>query len=297
LKKISRIVLLCLTAVLIHINGAAAENQTIWYVENEWNFVDQSMDVNGGIPSDASGVLAEIMRRGTLRVAMTADAAPLVILDSSKEGNERYLGADVMLARRIAERMNVELRIYMLEETQILPALTEKQCDLAISGIAFTPARAVSYTMSKGYYMPDNPDQIGVIVPEESGIESLKDLSGRILAAQRNSIPEAIGAQHVENYLEFRRTSTAQDVYEYVLTGRADAGFVIVRTAETYLRNRPDCGLRLVNNLSFIPDQQFLGYRVAAGKGEAQLISFVNGVIDEISENNQYLKWLEEQNP
>ena len=38
------------------------------YVENEWNFVDQSMDVSQGIPANATGVLDRIKRKGVLRL-------------------------------------------------------------------------------------------------------------------------------------------------------------------------------------------------------------------------------------
>nr|MCR5567341.1 hypothetical protein [Clostridiales bacterium] len=35
-------------------SAAAAET---YYVENEWNYVDESMDVNHGIPDNATGVM------------------------------------------------------------------------------------------------------------------------------------------------------------------------------------------------------------------------------------------------
>ena len=44
----------------------------------------------------------------------------------------------------------------------------------------------------------------------------------------------------------------------------------------------------------FTPDQQFLGDRVAAKKGEAQLMYFVNGVIDEVLADGSYESWMEE---
>ena len=39
------------------------------FVENQWNYVDQSMDVSQGIPAEAMGVLGRIREAGVLRVA------------------------------------------------------------------------------------------------------------------------------------------------------------------------------------------------------------------------------------
>ena len=40
--------------------------------------------------------------------------------------------------------------------------------------------------------------------------------------------------------------------------------------------------------------EEFKGDRVAAPKGEIQLICFVNGVIDELLESGQYESWFTE---
>ena len=40
-------------------------------------------------------------------------------------------------------------------------------------------------------------------------------------------------------------------------------------------------------------EEAFRGDRIAAKKGEIQLICFVNGVIDEVLESGQYEEWLE----
>ena len=68
---------------------------------------------------------------------------------------------------------------------------------------------------------------------------------------------------------------------------KADAGIVSIHTAEAWLRENPDSGLCLAEGLAFAPEEQYLGYRVAAKKGETQLAAFVNGVIAEAAENGK----------
>ena len=263
------------------------------YVENEWNFVDQSMDVSQGIPANATGVLDRIKRRGVLRVATEPYFVPQEFIDPTKEGQEQYVGADIELAKLIAERMGVRLEIVPMEFTQVLPSVTEDQCDLTISAVVFTPGRASAYAMSKGYYFPDRSASTAFVIREEDRekITSIGDLRDKTIVAQANSLQEALASSHVYNYKEFRRVSSVQAVYEALKQGKADAGVVDMETAETYVRNNPDAGLIVADGLRFKMEDYFLGDRVVAKKGELQLMYFVNGVIDEVVDG-KYEQWV-----
>ena len=129
---------------------------------------------------------------------------------------------------------------------------------------------------------------------DKENITSPDDLADRIIVAQSSSLQEALASKHIVNYKEFRRVSSLQAVYEAVGRGKADAGIVDMETASNYIRNNKDSGLVLADNMYFGMEEQYLGNRVVAKKGELQLIYFVNGVIDEVLENGTYLEWLRE---
>ena len=281
---------LCFCAVF---QAAAAES---FYVENEWNYVDGSMDVKHGIPDNATGVMDRIRRKGVLRVATEPYFAPFEFIDPEQLDQRQYVGADMKLAALIAERMGVTLEIVPMEFTQVLPSLSENQCDLTISAISFTPNRASSYAMSKGYYYPETSASTAFVIREEDleKITSVEDLADKTLVAQSSSLQEAMASKHIINYREFRRVSSVQAVYEAVRKGRADAGIVDMETASNYIRNNKDAGLALAENLYFTLEEAYLGHRVVAKKGELQLIYFVNGVIDEVLADGTYQKWIEE---
>ncbi len=266
------------------------------YVENDRNFVEGSMDVTRGIPENASGVLDRIRRSGVLRVATEPYFPPQEFIDPDKSGQEQYAGADMELARLIAARMGVELRIIPLEFSNVLPALTDDQADLTISALSFTPSRANLWTMSKGYYYADSTANTVLIVreAEKEQYDDLKALTDKTLIAQSSSLQEAQAAENIAFYKEFRRVSSIQSVYDAVKDGRADAGVVDMETAENYIRNNPESGLALADNLTFELEEQYQGDRIAAKKGETQLIYFVNGVIDEVLADGIYMKWLDE---
>ena len=266
------------------------------FVENEWGFVDQSIDISHGIPEDASGVLDRIRRNGVLRVATEPYFAPQEFIDPEKEGQNQFVGADMKLAALIADRMGVRLEVIPMDFTDVLPALAEDKCDLTVSAIAFTPGRAGAYTLSKGYYFTESEASTTMMIREadKESITSLEDLSKKILAAQSTSLQESLAIRHVNQYAEFRRLSSVQDVYDAIKNGTADAGFVDMETAQNYIKNNPGSGLMLVSSVQFALEEQDLGDRICAKKGELQLICFVNGVIDEVIADGSYDRWIEE---
>ena len=274
--------------------GAAAEEPP-QYIENEWNYVDGSMDVSNGIPENAAGRLARIRSLGKLTVATSPYYPPQEFIDESLTGDARYVGADMELARLIAERMGVELKIVPLEFTDVLSSVANGTYDLAVSALSFTSGRAAVLEMSKGYYFSEEQASSGLIIREENSedIRTVEDLAERDIVAQSGSLQETMAADNIAFYHKFRRLPSAEDVYEVVMEGKADAGVVDIGIARVHIENHPDCGLVIVPGVAFSLQPQYLGDRIAAQKGEIELIYFVNGVIDEVLASGQYDSWFE----
>ena len=135
-----------------------------------------------------------------------------------------------------------------------------------------------------------------MVIREEDAEKYLttEDLGDATLAAKRGSRQEAVTVQNVSRYMEFRRLLQMQDVYDAVMSGTADAGVVDMESAQTYIRNNPNCGLVIPEDIRFSLEEQYRGDRVAGKKGETELMYFVNGVIDEIVESGIYEQWVED---
>ena len=151
---------LLLAVILTVLCIASAVAEDINYTENEWNYVDGSMDVSHGIPENATGVLGRIRRNGVLRVATEPYFAPQEFID---------------------------------------PALTEDQCDLTVSAISFTPGRATAYALSKGYYYADSEASTGFVIREadREEITSIDSLKNKTIIAQSTSLQESLAASHI----------------------------------------------------------------------------------------------------
>ena len=290
---LARIMVMILVTVCLA--SAAEASEGMVYEENELNYVDGSIDVSNGIPDDAIGVLLRIKQNGVLRVATEPYFVPQEFIDPEREGQDKYQGADMELARLIAEKMGVELEIVEMEFTEVLTAVSEDQCDLAISALSFTPGRASSNEMSKGYYYSDIP-KCSILIREEDQkeITSIESLAKKILIAQQGSLQETMMSSNITAYQEFRRVLTTQMVYDAVQNKDADAGAVDAETALEYIQRNPDCGLTIADGIEFVLEEEYQGDRIAAKKGEMQLMYFVNGVINEVLEKDLYSKWIED---
>lgn len=265
------------------------------YMENAWNYVDGSLEVSAGIPKDAEGTLASIRETGVLRVGTEPYFPPQEFIDPSLEGQAAYVGSDMEMARRIAERMGVALEIVPMEFTHVLDALDEGECDLVISALAYTPERASRATLSKGYHFTGAGASSGVLIraADAERIVDLDSLAGLDIVAQSGSLQEAMTAENVLNYREFRRVDSVQAAYDAVAEGDADAATVDIESAEAYIAGNPELGLALARDIRFAVKPEFDGDRVAARKGEYQLVCFVNGVIDELLAADQYRAWFD----
>ena len=285
-----------LLAALMALMPPGMAEEAPQYVRDEWNYVEDSMDVSGGIPEDATGRLGRIRALGRLTVATEPYFPPQEFIDESRTGQERYVGADMELARLIAERMGVELQIVPLEFTDVLTGVADGKYDLAISALSFTSGRAAVMEMSKGYYFTSEQASSGLVIREADAekIRSVEDLSARDIVAQSGSLQESMAVENIPFYRKFRRLPAVNDVFATVMADKADAGILDVENARTYINNHPGCGLMIVPDVYFDLQPQFEGDRVAAPKGELELICFVNGVIDEVVASGQYERWFDE---
>ena len=290
-----------LAAALLALTPALAESPEAdgadaLYLENEWNFVEASMDVSAGIPEDATGALADIREAGVLRVATEPYFPPQEFIDPELADQESYVGADMALARLIASRMGVGLRIVPMDFSEVLNAVAEGSCDLAISALSYTPGRASRMTLSKGYYYADSRagSQLMIRAADSGRITGVASLVGRNIAAQSGSLQEAQMYENVFRYREFRRMSSVQEIYAALMDGVIDAAMVDSESGAAYIESNPRCGLMMVPGARFTLEKDFEGDRIAARKGEGQLIAFVNGVIDEVLESGQYMEWYAE---
>lgn len=249
-----------------------------------------------GSDTKAANRLEEIKERGYLEVATEPYFAPNEFIDPTKEGDEQYVGSDIELAKAIADEIGVELRIIPLEFSAVLASITTGKYDLAISALAWTPARAESLEMSIGYHYSDD-SLYTVLVREEDAdsITCLDDLKGKKVVCQSGSLQEQLikDAMDVSELDELMYVSATTDGYLLVSENKADACVCALVNGDLYAAANE--GLTtLPDAINFPVSEEYEGTRVGATKGETELMDVVNKVIKELNDSGQYNEWYEE---
>lgn len=252
----------------------------------------------GEMDHSSDNRLEDILQRGYIEVATEPYFAPNEFIDPTKTGDDKYVGSDIELANYIADALGVELRLKPMDFTSVLGSITSEKYDMAISALAYTPARAETMNLSKGYYFGSEDPQkaYGILIRKEDAdeIKTLEDLSDKIIAAQNGSLQEMFVREQIPAYKQYNAVSSTNDAFLMVQTGRADAMAAALKMAELYLESNPESGLMILPDFYFSVDEDTQGTRIGIPKGEDELTDRINEIIDEVIEQDLYNQWYEE---
>lgn len=136
-------------------------------------------------------------------------------------------GSDIDIANEVAKRMGVTAEIDNTGFDGIIPALNASKCDLIISGMNDTPARAKEIDFVD--YLKVGQ---GLLVPagNPKGIKTLADLSGTTVAVQLGTTnKDALDAANVllvaagKPKMEIQTFQLDTDAFQQLALGRVDA--------------------------------------------------------------------------
>jgi ABC-type amino acid transport substrate-binding protein len=223
----------------------------------------------------AESSLDTIRGRGVLRVGVKADAPPFGSLDALG----RPVGFEIDLARLFARVLfEDDRRVELVPVTTAtrFGVLQAGRVDLVAATITATEERRKLAELSDPYFMSASL----VLVPRASKVEELADLGGRRVAVVRGSVQERDVAELQSRALLVAVASAAEGV-RAVKGGQADA-FVYDDVVLLGLAQH-DAALRVTGrSIAARP------YAVAARKGDAELIRWVNGWLAKMRRDGSY---------
>ena len=245
-----------------------------------------------------SNRLEDILQRGYIEIATEPYFAPNEFIDPTITGEDNIVGSDIELAKFIANDLGVELRLKPMDFTSVLGSMTSGKFDMAISALAYTPSRAETMNLSKGYYYGSEDPQkaYGILIRAEDAdeIKTIEDLADKTVAAQNGSLQEMFVREQIPAYKQYNQVSSTNDAFLMVQTGRADAMAAALKMAELYLESNPECGLMILPDFYFTVDLDTQGTRIGLPLGEDELTDRVNEIIDKVLEQDLYNQWYEE---
>ena len=237
--------------------------------------------------------LEKIKEKGVLEFCTEPYFAPMEFIDPSQSGDAQYVGLDIEIAKYIADQLGVQLKITALDFTAVLAGVTDGKYDMAISAIAYSPARAEAMRMSN-VYRADSTGY-GFLVRSSDGekYNSLESLKDAVVITQSGSVQESLYNQYVNGACkEFKLVANMTDGYLAVAEGKADV--CICSTASADLYASANGGL-VTTGFRFEVDPNMNGTCVAMPMdGTESLAEFVNQCIEELNKEGKIDAWYEE---
>lgn len=244
----------------------------------------------GSKKDEGNDRLAQIKEKGYIELCTEPYFAPFEYVDPTKTGDDQYQGMDMEVAKYIADKIGVDLKITALDFTAVLAGVADGKYDFAISAIAYSPERAEAMRLSDVYYATNTG--YGFIVRSEdvgkyTDIDSLKDA---VVITQSGSVQEALYTQYVNGACkEFKLVANMTDGYLAVSEGKADV--CICSTASASLYAQANGGLA-IPDFRFEVDPNMNGVCVAMPtEGTESLAELINQCIAELNESGKPEEW------
>ncbi len=233
----------------------------------------------------------DLVEDGKLLVALSPDFAPMEFVDTSKTGQDQYVGFDVMLAKHLAEGLGLELVIKPMSFEACQTAVQLGAVDMSISGYSWTEARAENFSLSDYYYAGDNETEQTVITlaDKAASFKEASDFTGLKVAAQAASLQEELCNGQLAAYAaSIELFKSLDDAVLALKTGKVDAIAVAYGNGEAIVANNPDIG---ITAFQFKIDEAAANNLILLNKKAVALTAAVNGLLAKAYEAGYYGEW------
>lgn len=243
-------------------------------------------------PAESQGVLDQIKADGVLYVTLSPDFAPMEFVDSSKDGQEQYVGFDVTLAKYIADYIGVDLVIEPMSFDACQTAVYTGSVPMSISGYSWTEERGENYEISDYYYAGDNETEQVILIKKTDADKytSAEDFSGVDVGAQNASLQMNL----LTSQLPDANPITIGDLGVGVLelqNGSIEALAVAKGNAEMILDSNPDL---MICPWKFEVAAEYEANVILITKGETALLNVVNEALAKAYADGLYGTWYED---
>lgn len=244
-----------------------------------------------GAPKENTA-LDEIKKSGKLTVALSPDFSPMEFVDSSKEGQDSYVGFDVTLAKYLAEELGVQLEIQAMSFDACQTAVSTGNIPVSISGYSWTESRAENYELSDYYYAGDNETEQVLLIRAEDAEKYTKpeDFDGATVGAQNASLQMDLVTSQLPNAKAYTIGEIGVGVLE-LETGNIEALAVADGNGTQIIANHP--GL-VKCSWQFDVAEEFEANVILIHKGEKDLLDAINAALAKAYAAGYYDTWYNE---
>lgn len=183
---------------------------------------------------------------------------------------EEIIGIDAEIAKAIADKLGLELKIEDMEFDSIIMAVQQGKADMGLAGMTVTKDRLESVNFTDSYATGIQ----SVIVTEDSDIQDIDGLAGKKIGVQLMTTgdflaQEKIGEEFVEEY------NKGADAVMALTQGKVDAVIIDNQPALSYVKSTK--GLKILDTQFAVED-----YAAAISKDNEGLLKAINGALVEL---------------
>lgn len=181
-----------------------------------------------------------------LPIAKTAKTNPLVIglsYDTPPWGFEldsgELVGFEVDLVTAIAESLKIDIEFTDIPFIDLFPAVASGRIDVAMASITITDERLEIVDFSQPYYDSD----LSLTARSTGDLNTLEDLSGKVIGADGGTTGEAWVEKHREHYRIseiVRYEGSTLSALDEVAAGRLDGYVMDIPVALYHSKSRPE---------------------------------------------------------
>lgn len=230
---------------------------------------------------------------GILTVAVSPDFAPMEFVDTSKSGQEQYVGFDITLAKAVATEMGLELLIKPMSFEACQTAVQSGIVDMSISGYVSTPERAEKFLISDAY-IPRYTAMAQVIIVKKENAGKLKtanDFAGLSVGAQASSLQKDLCEEQLPESTEVVEYAEMEKAIAALNEGKVQAIAVAQYYGNSVISQNPDIAFSGFTFETVADQEQNV---VLLPKGREDLAEYVNVVITRNMENGNMSQWYED---
>ena len=239
--------------------------------------------------TEPANALEKIKADGVLTVALSPDFSPMEFVDSSKTGQDQYVGFDITLAKYIAENLGVELAIEPMGFDASQTAVYTGSVPMSISGYSWTEDRAQNYELSDYYYAGENETRQALLIKKENADKytSPDDLAGQDVGAQNASLQMQLVTEQLTGANPISIGDITVGVME-LKSGNIEALAVAYGNAEMIVDANPDL---VICTWEFDVKAEYAANVIMMQKGETELLDAVNAILAQAKDSNLYDGW------
>ena len=239
--------------------------------------------------TEPANALEKIKADGVLTVALSPDFSPMEFVDSSKTGQDQYVGFDITLAKYIAENLGVELVIEPMGFDASQTAVYTGSVPMSISGYSWTEERAQNYELSDYYYAGENETRQALLIKKENADKytSPEVLAGQDVGAQNASLQMQLVTEQLTDANPIAIGDITVGVME-LKSGNIEALAVAYGNAEMIIDANPDLA---ICTWEFDVKAEYSANVIMMQKGETELLDAVNAILAQAKDANLYDGW------